>query len=155
MPSADGAGRDRGAERLTRAARLRNKAEYDRVFQGGRKVVDRHLVAWMRPLPPGHAGSRLGLVVSRKVGGAVTRNRTKRLLREAFRRLAPTIPAPLEIVIVPRPAGVPRTLAEALGSLRHLLALHARGPRPRRQGSGRQGSGRQGPDRKGSGRTPR
>jgi len=46
---------------------------------------------------------RLGLSVSRKVGDAVTRNRVKRVLREEFARLATTVPAELDVVVIARP----------------------------------------------------
>jgi ribonuclease P protein component len=47
--------------------------------------------------------ARLGLSVSRKVGGAVRRNRFKRLLREAFRAVQQDLPAGMDLVVVARP----------------------------------------------------
>jgi ribonuclease P protein component len=47
--------------------------------------------------------SRLGLVVSRKVGGAVVRARWKRCLREAFRLAQHDLPKGLDLVVLPRP----------------------------------------------------
>jgi len=62
---------------------------------------------------------RLGISVSRKVGGAVVRNRWKRLLREAFRLDAEKLPRGMDLVVVPR-AGVEPELSELASSLLHL-----------------------------------
>lgn len=86
------------------------------MFGTGRKVVHRRLVLWIRPTP-GDGPSRLGLVVGKRVGGAVRRNRIKRCLREAFRRLAPDWPVALDAVVVPRAAAPPLTRAEAEDAL--------------------------------------
>lgn len=57
-------------------------------YDGGRKIVTRYAIIFMRaPVEPGEF--RVGVVASRKVGGAVKRNRARRLLRETARHLAP------------------------------------------------------------------
>ena len=77
--------------------RILKRMDYRRVFNAEIKVVCRELVVFARPVKgPG----RIGLVVSKKVGNAVVRNRVKRSLREAF-RLSNTIP-PWDIVVVAR-----------------------------------------------------
>jgi ribonuclease P protein component len=57
-------------------------------YEGGRKVVTRYAVVFMRD-PVDSDGVRVGVVASRKVGGAVRRNRARRLLRETARSLVP------------------------------------------------------------------
>jgi ribonuclease P protein component len=94
--------------------RLSRSAEFERVYRQGRSVGNRFLVLYAFPRAGGSAdGPRLGLSVSRKVGGAVERNRVKRLLREAFAQEAERVPADHDVVIVARPEA--RDLAEREG----------------------------------------
>lgn len=69
---------------------------------------------------------RLGVSVGRRVGGAVERNRVKRLLREAFWAVAPELPAFYDYVVVARPEAselARRGVEPAFeGELRHLVA---------------------------------
>lgn len=87
--------------RFPRHARVRARADFDRVFKHGRRTASPllalHLLADAQP-------ARLGLAVSRKVDPhAVGRNRIKRVLRDAFRRLRPQL-APGAYVVVARSA---------------------------------------------------
>jgi ribonuclease P protein component len=84
-----------------RRARVRARSEFTRVFEGGRRVahplLSLHVLADAQP-------ARLGLAVSRKVDPhAVGRNRIKRQLRDAFRRIRAVLP-PGAYVVVARPA---------------------------------------------------
>ncbi len=92
--------------------RLSRSAEFERVYRQGRSTANRHLVLYTFPNPSAQR-PRLGLSVSRKVGGAVERNRVKRLLREAFARTEPGLSPGQDIVVVARPEA--RELAEREG----------------------------------------
>lgn len=85
----------------------------------GVRVVDRRLVIWALPNVLGF--TRLGLTVGRRHGGAVQRNRVKRVLREAFRLTRERLPAGLDLLVSPHP-GPRLTLAEAVESLARLAA---------------------------------
>ena len=71
-------------ETFGRGVRLRSRPEFTAVQQQGRRVATRHLTLLGRVNALGH--DRLGIIVSRRFGGAVLRNRAKRRLREIFRR---------------------------------------------------------------------
>ncbi len=112
-----------GAEgRLPRAARLTARRAIERVFKQGGKHVGPALVLWSVAGEPGVPVSRLALSVSRRVGPAVRRNRVKRVLREAWRRLRAQAPLPLDMVVIARPERAPATLGQALAALGPLLA---------------------------------
>ena len=75
----------------------------------------------LRILPNGLGHSRLGIVVGRRHGNAVRRNRMKRLLREAFRLNRGMLSVPCDVVIVPRTAWRELFLGEIEPVLRKAL----------------------------------
>ena len=97
------AGSDRAVGRRGRRGRLSRSADFDRVFREGRSHASRHLVLYAFPREEGASEARLGVSVGRKVGGAVERNRVKRVLREAFWAVAPELPEGYDFVLVARP----------------------------------------------------
>jgi ribonuclease P protein component len=122
-----------------RGRRLSRSVEFERVYRQGRSVSNRHLVLYSFPNET-VARPRLGLSVSRKVGGAVERNHVKRLLREAFEGVEGDVSAGHDIVVVARPEARELAAREGLAgideALRDLLGragLHAAdGTRPDR-----------------------
>jgi ribonuclease P protein component len=100
---------------VKRRNRLSRSRDFDAVFRKGRSVSTRYLVLYSFPRPDEvEEESRLGLAVSRKVGGAAERNRIKRRLRAAFDELREGLPAGHDYVLIVRPGfGEP---AEARGS---------------------------------------
>ncbi len=74
--------------------------------------------------PTGLPYPRLGLSVSKRLGGAVVRNRWKRLLREAFRQIRPQLPVGVDLIVIPRVSAPPalNVLLESLARLAERVA---------------------------------
>ncbi|HWJ41847.1 MAG TPA: ribonuclease P protein component [Solirubrobacterales bacterium] len=83
--------------------RLSRSGEFDRVYRDGSSHATRYLVLYRFPRKDEEREEvRLGVSVSRKVGGAVERNKVKRSLREAFWAIAEELPPRHDFVIVAR-----------------------------------------------------
>jgi len=107
---------------LPPAARIRTRKRYREVFELRASAADSRLVVYAAPFPS--ARPRLGVVVSSRHGGAVARNRRKRLLRAAFRTIQGDIPPAFDYVLIPKPDPLP-TLDGYVRSLRSLAASAA------------------------------
>jgi ribonuclease P protein component len=87
--------------RLTRASRVTQNRDFVRIRQEGERLAQGCLVANWNKLPDG-AAPKLGVVTSRKIGGAVQRTRARRLLRESFRLHQHEFSQPIELILVAR-----------------------------------------------------
>jgi ribonuclease P protein component len=72
---------------------------FSAVFEQRRRLADHRLTIYALPNELG--STRLGISVGRRAGGAVRRNRLKRLIREAFRRVRHQLPPGMDLVLVP------------------------------------------------------
>ncbi len=104
-----------------RLPRLTRRSEFLRAAGRGRKAARPGLV--LQALPTGDgAPLRLGFTATKKIGGAVVRNRAKRRLREAARLTLSTDAAPgWDLVLIARDATPARPFAQLLGDLRGAL----------------------------------
>jgi ribonuclease P protein component len=86
-----------------RAMRIKHGRDFARLREAGGRLACGCLVANWLALPAGST-SRLGIVASGKIGGAVIRNRARRLLRESFRLHQNDLAGPVDLVLVARPS---------------------------------------------------
>jgi ribonuclease P protein component len=106
--------------RFGRAHRLSRTWQYQRAYAAGRSVRGRFVVLYAH-LAEGEP-SRLGIVASRKVGGAVVRNRTKRRLREIGRDLWPRVrPDGRQLVIIAMPSAAAAPFADLAADVADLV----------------------------------
>jgi len=84
--------------RFRRTQRIRRRAEFQHIYKQGTRVSSRYYTLFIQP--NSLAIGRLGVAATKKLGGAVVRNRAKRLVREVFRRSG--IAPGFDIIVVPR-----------------------------------------------------
>src|SRR5262244_3316177 len=102
--------------------RIRRRAEYQKIYDRGLRTHGRYLTLFTlsNNLPLG----RLGIAATRKLGGAVVRNRAKRLIREVFRRnkIAPGF----DIVVIPKREYLDASLSILEADYRNLIGRRLR-----------------------------
>jgi len=89
----------------SKRSRLSRSSDFQRIYRQGSSTASRFLVlySFRRPAEVSADGPRLGLSVSKKMGGAVIRNRVKRLLREAFGSAREQLAEDHDFVLIARP----------------------------------------------------
>jgi ribonuclease P protein component len=105
--------------------RVRRRAEFQQVYEHGVRIRGRY--ATLFALPNHRNVGRLGITVTRKLGGAVTRNRAKRLIREIFRRNK--IALGYDVVVVPKREMLDAGLTVLEADYRHSLERRLRSPK--------------------------
>ena len=100
-----------------RQERIRRRAEFQRVYEQGTRIHGQYSTLFVRPNTL--ALGRLGIAATRKLGGAVVRNRAKRLIREVFRRnkVAPGF----DVVVIPKRELLDASLTVLEADYRNLL----------------------------------
>jgi len=101
----------RMSHKLTRFQRIQHSRDFERLKKEGQRLAQGCMVANWLPRTAGD-DSRLGVITSRRIGGAVLRNRARRLLRESFRRHQHQFHTPLDLVLVARPSIVGKRFQE-------------------------------------------
>jgi len=113
---------------LPRTERLRKRAGFQAVQKRGRKLHTEHFLVFVlaHPTAEGKAppAPRLGVTVSRKIGGSVTRNRVKRLVREAFRRTKTLFPRGVDVVFVAKKQAPAVTFEQVSGEIEKLCGRY-------------------------------
>ena len=126
---------NKGAERTSRfafphGARLLRHADFERVYQQGRRHFSASMTVFYLPRRPQVAGQtakpsglRIGFTVGRVLGGAVQRNRLKRRLREAVRLSRPWPTVDVDVVVNPKKALLTLPLDTVLNEIRQAFVV--------------------------------
>ena len=101
----------------TKRSRVSRSSDFQRIYRQGSSTASRFLVlySFKRPAEADAEGPRLGLSVSKKLGGAVVRNRVKRLLREAVQGCAGHLAEEYDLVVIARPQLLELVARESTG----------------------------------------
>jgi len=104
---------------MERRFRLRRSEDFKRLREGGVTVQNRYLL--LSQMPNGLPYNRYGMITSMRLGGAVVRNRVRRLLREALRVLHPRLCTGYDIVLIARPPLVEQPFVDVQRIVRELF----------------------------------
>jgi ribonuclease P protein component len=116
-----------GPSTLSQAERIRRRKDFELIYKHGAKAGGRFMTIFL--LRTGRPISRFGVAATRKLGGAVVRNRAKRLAREIYRRHKPG--PGLDLVVVPRREFLNVELASLEADYRSIVSRRAgRAPGP-------------------------
>ncbi|HLS67225.1 MAG TPA: ribonuclease P protein component [Pseudogracilibacillus sp.] len=105
---------------MKKAYRVKKNSEFQAVIQSGKSFANREFVIYYKEKQDGNH-FRVGISVGKKLGNAVTRNRLKRLIREAFRELEQNISPKVDIIIIARQNSVGLPYERVKKSIYHLL----------------------------------
>lgn len=124
-----------GRERFPRTRRLRSPRDFQHTRRRGRGVSGAYLTLHYVRQAGDPAPARAGFSVGKRVGNAVMRNRVKRRLREAVRRLLADVPPGWDLVLAGKPGAAQAEYAALAAEVRELLvragllpAAHANTP---------------------------
>jgi ribonuclease P protein component len=109
---------------LPRRERVRKRREFVAIQGHGKKLHTDSFLVFVRARAGDERPARLGITVSKKIGGAVERNRVKRLVREAFRRHKAFFPHGLDVVFVAKRAAVDVGLQQVTREIDRLCRKH-------------------------------
>lgn len=98
---------------------IKKQEDFDKVFKEGHKKNGKLISVLIRESAN---KSRLGMIVSKKFGNAVSRNRIKRVIREAFNKVVINKVNNIDIVVIPRPIAIQAGLAEISSEIGSLTA---------------------------------
>jgi len=101
---------------------LKKNKDFQHVYKKGKSLANKHIVIFV--LRNSKSTNFLGVSASKKIGGAVVRNKQRRRLKEAYRILEAGVLPGHDIVILPRADIVDASFMEITSGLRHLFRKH-------------------------------
>lgn len=107
---------------MNKHQRVKKNAEFQKIFKRGKSFANRQFVVYCFE-KEGQEDFRIGLSVSKKIGNAVTRNRIKRYIRQAFLEMKDEVKPNMDYVIIARHQAATMDFHESKKSLQHVLKI--------------------------------